>query len=126
VGADDLAVEAESAVTLGVYRRSVAIADDWAADACALPAPERPLRVAQFDALFSDVLRMQRPEPTRLDLVIPRESETAARDLAARESECCSFFTFEFEAAGDDVVMHVGVPPQQVEVLDAIEARVAS
>ena len=57
---------------------------------------------------------------------IPRGAEATARDLAARESECCSFFTFEFEAAGDDVVMHVGVPPQQVEVLDAIEARVAS
>jgi hypothetical protein len=61
-----------------------------------------------------------------LDLVLPRNAETTARDLAARESECCSFFSFEFESAGDDVVMHVGVPPQQVEVLDAIEARVAS
>jgi hypothetical protein len=99
--------------------------NDWAPDACTLPTPERPLRVAEFDALFSDVLRMQRPDPTRLDLVLPREAETAARDLAARESECCSFFTFEFEAAGDDVVMHVGVPPQQVEVLDAIEGHVA-
>jgi hypothetical protein len=82
--------------------------------------------VAEFDALFSHVLRMQRPEPTRLNLVIPREAEAAAHDLAARESECCSFFTFEFEAAGADVVIHISVPPQQVEVLDAIQARVAS
>jgi hypothetical protein len=104
----------------------MAIAEDWAPDACTLPTSERPLRVVEFDALFSRVLRMQRPEPTRLDLALDREAETNARDLAARENECCSFFTFEFEAAGDDVVMHVGVPPQQVEVLDAIEARVAS
>ncbi|MDT5246216.1 MAG: hypothetical protein QOD36_3592 [Mycobacterium sp.] len=100
--------------------------DDWAPDACTLPTPERPLRVAEFDDLFAHVVRLQRPEPTRLDLVIVRDAEAGARDLAARESECCSFFSFEFESAGDDVVMHVDVPPQQVEVLDAIEARVAS
>ena len=104
----------------------MATPDDWAPDACALPTAKRPLRVAEFDQLFAHVLTIQRPEPTRLDLVLPRDAEATARDLAARESECCSFFTFEFEAAGDDVVMHVGVPPQQVEVLDAIEARVAS
>jgi hypothetical protein len=100
-------------------------ADDWAPDACTLPSPERPLRVAEFDALFSHVLSAKRPEPTRLDLAIPREAEATARDLSARECECCSFFSFEFEPAGDDVFMRIGVPPQQVEVLDAIEARVA-
>jgi hypothetical protein len=61
-----------------------------------------------------------------LDLVIGRDAEAGARDLAARESDCCSFFSFEFETAGDDVVMHIGVPPAQVEVLDAIEAHVAT
>ena len=104
----------------------MATPDDWAPDACTLPTVERPLRVAEFDQLFAHALKVQRPEPTRLDLVLPRDAEATARALASRESECCSFFTFEFEAAGDDVVMHVGVPPQQVEVLDAIEARVAS
>jgi hypothetical protein len=104
----------------------MAIADDWAPHACTLPTSERPLRVAEFDALFSHVLRMQRPEPTRLDLALHREAETTARDLATRESECCSFFTFEFEAAADDVVMHISVPPSHADVLDALEARVAS
>ena len=51
--------------------------------------------------------------------------EASARDLARRESECCSFFAFGFDTAGDDVVMRVGVPPEQVGVLDAIVARVA-
>ncbi len=98
--------------------------DDWAPDACTLPTPERPVRVAEFDDLFARVGRMQRPEPTRLDLVIVRDAEAGARDLAARESECCSFFSFEFETAGDDVVMRIGVPPAQVDVLDAIQSRV--
>ena len=104
----------------------MAIADDWAPDACTLPTSERPLRVAEFDDLFAHVVRMQRSEPTRLDLVIDRDAQAGARDLADRESKCCSFFTFEFEQAGDDVVMHVAVPPERSDVLDTLEARVSA
>jgi hypothetical protein len=102
------------------------MADEWAPDACTLPTAERPLRVAEFDELFTFVVRTERSRPTLLALVLPRDIEAAARDLARRESECCSFFTFEFETVGDDVVMHIAVPPNQVEVLDALEARVAA
>jgi hypothetical protein len=101
----------------------MAIRDDWAPDACALPTAQRSLRVAAFDDLFTAVRRSQRPQPTRLDLVLPRAVEAAGRDLARCESECCSFFTFEFESLGDDVVMHIAVPPEHVEVLDALQAR---
>jgi hypothetical protein len=101
----------------------MAIRDDWAPDACTLPTAQRPLRVAAFDDLFTAVRRSQRPQPTRLDLVLPRAVEAAGRDLARRESECCSFFTFEFESLGGDVVMHIAVPPEHVEVLDALQAR---
>jgi hypothetical protein len=104
----------------------MAIADDWAPDACTLPTAERPLRVAEFDELFTIVSHAERRGPQLLDLVLPRDVESDARNLADRESECCSFFTFEFERAGDDVVMHISVPPEQIEVLDAIEARVAT
>ena len=103
----------------------MALSEDWAPDACTLPTPERPLRVAQFDDLFTFVVRADRRNPQRLDLVLRRIVESSARDLARRESECCSFFTFEFESVGDDLVMHIGVPPDHVDVLDAIEARVA-
>ena len=99
--------------------------DEWAPDACTLPTPERPLRGAEFDELFASVLRAERRRPTRLDLVLPHDVEAPARDLARRESECCSFFTFDFDSVGDDVVMHIAVRPSQIEVLDAIQARVA-
>src|SRR5262245_46170454 len=98
--------------------------EDWAPEACTLPGSARPLRVAEFADLFASVSRSIRPRTTRLDLVLPRGVEATARDLARRESQCCSFFTFEFESAGDAVVMHIGVPPEQVGVLDAIEALV--
>jgi hypothetical protein len=102
----------------------MAIPDDWAPDACTLPTAERPLRIAEFDDLFAFVVRAERREPQRLDLALQPTVEAAARDLARRESECCSFFTFEFEPVGDGLVMHIAVPPSQIEVLDAIEARV--
>jgi hypothetical protein len=104
----------------------MAIADDWVPDACTLPTSERPLRVAEFDELFAFVSHAERRGPQLLDLVLPRDVGTDARNLADRESECCSFFTFEFEQGGDEVVMHISVPPAHVEVLDAIEARVAT
>ena len=104
----------------------MAIPGDWAPDACTLPTEERPLRVAEFDDLFAFVVRAERREPQRLDVVLRRIVEAHARDLARRESECCSFFTFDFEPAGTDVVMHIAVPPEHVAVLDALQARVAS
>jgi hypothetical protein len=104
----------------------MAIPADWTPDACTLPTSERPLRVAEFDDLFAFVVRAERREPKRLDLVLRRIVEAPARDLARRESECCSFFTFEFESIGDDLVMRIGVPPEHVAVLDAIQARAAA
>ncbi len=101
------------------------IPDEWAPEACTLPTTERPLRIAEFDDLFAYVQLSTRHQPTRLDLVMPSDIEAAGRDLARRESQCCSFFTFEFDSASDDVVMRIGVPAAEVEVLDAIEARVA-
>lgn len=78
---------------------------------------ERPLRVAEFEDLFTFVVRAERRSPQRLDLALRRIVEGPARDLARRESECCSFFTFEFESIGDDsddLLMHIGVPPESM------------
>jgi hypothetical protein len=82
------------------------------------------MRVSEFDDLFGHVLRWTRPEATRLVLVLSPTVEAASRDLARRESECCSFFDFGFASVDVNVVMSIGVPPEQIAVLDAIEARV--
>ncbi|HLS75487.1 MAG TPA: hypothetical protein VK083_01700 [Nocardia sp.] len=97
---------------------------DWVPDACTLPTVEQPIRVAEFDSFFAGSVRSaHRPHPTRLDLTLHPGSEDAARDLAARESGCCRFFTFEFPATTADPVMRIGVPGTYVDVLDALEAR---
>ncbi|GAB4588818.1 hypothetical protein [Nocardia sp. IFM 10818] len=101
----------------------------WVAvDACALPTTEQPLRIAEFDALFRDALRgIDRVSPTRLRLDLDAAAETRARELAARESSCCSFFAFGFAQAGKQLVrMDIDVPPARSEVLDGLAARAAA
>lgn len=97
----------------------------WVPDACTLPTLEQPIRVAEFDRFFAEsVHSTARPSPTRLDLVLATDAETVGRDLAARESACCSLFTFDFDTTETGLVMRVGVPAAYVEVLDAFEGRV--
>ncbi|NEE03938.1 hypothetical protein [Phytoactinopolyspora halotolerans] len=121
-------------------------------DACELPTAQRPLRVAEFQDLFaSSLYEVRRPAATRLDLVLDADPavERIARDLAARESECCSFFTFSFSTvagpgpdgpatrpgepssahvlnAVDVLEMEITVPETYVEVLDGVERLAAS
>lgn len=96
-------------------------------DACTLPTAERPLRVGEFADLFARSLRgLDRPAPTRLVLRLDEAAEARARDLAARESSCCSFFAFTFApAAGGVVRLQVDVPAARATVLDGL-ARQAS
>lgn len=98
---------------------------DWVPAACTLPTTEQPVRIAEFDRFFIEAVEnVQRVAKTRLDLLIDSAAEPWARDLAARETGCCSFFTFTFKEVDSGVVMGVEVPSTQVEVLDALAARV--
>ena len=103
---------------------TIDVVSGWVPESCSLPTVEQPLRVAEFDRLFGEsVLRSTRVSTTRLDLVLVADAEAAARDLAAREIGCCSFFSFEFDSADGDVVMRIGVPESRVDVLDALAGR---
>ncbi|MGR6918926.1 hypothetical protein ACU635_32165 [[Actinomadura] parvosata] len=101
----------------------------WAPSACTLPTAEQPLRVAEFDALFADAVRgLTRPEPTRLRLELAFSPGNAARaaELTARESGCCSFFTFTLTIGGGSLALEVRVPPEHAGVLQALQARADS
>ena len=99
---------------------------DWAPTACTLPTVEQPLREREFSALFASSLRMVRQmDATRAELMLDPASETAARDLDARETSCCSFFTFEFEPDEDALTMRITVPEQHAAVLEALVATAA-
>ncbi|MFF0454571.1 hypothetical protein [Nocardia africana] len=99
--------------------------NDWVPSACTLPTVEQPIRVTEFDRFFADAVRaVRRPHPHRLELILASDAEPRARDLAARETSCCSFFVFDFGATEEGPVLSVGVPPAYTAVLDAFAARV--
>jgi hypothetical protein len=100
---------------------------EWVPQTCTLPAAERPARAAQFDELFATALRgQQRLAPTVLRWQLDAAAEASARELAGRESGCCSFFTFTFARAGDAVQVDVEVPAASARVLDALAERAAA
>jgi hypothetical protein len=99
----------------------------WVApEACTLPTADQPLRVAEFDELFANVVtRVDRPAATRLLLGLPTDPAVAARtaDLAVRENACCSFFTFTLTMSEAGLALEVVVPEGHTDVLDALAAR---
>lgn len=94
---------------------------DWAPDACTLPTVERPFREKEFADLFaSSLVRVERVSAVTARLGLTPDSTAQARDLAARESSCCSFFTFRILDGEAESVMSISVPASQVRVLDAL------
>ena len=101
--------------------------EDWVPEACTLPTIERPLRLIEFDGLFARGLTaQQRLSATLLRWSLDRGVESEARDLTARETACCSFFTFGFIVVGAALQVDVQVPPTQAKVLDELAARASA
>jgi hypothetical protein len=99
----------------------------WAPQSCTLAGADLTLRVAEFDDLFATALRdFDRLGRLRLRLVLDPSAEPATRDLLARESECCSFFTFTLSSGDDSLAVDVEVPPSRADVLDALAVRAAA
>lgn len=98
---------------------------EWAPESCTLPTVEQPLRLAEFDKLFAQHLQaVTRVDRATVELMLAEEARADAAELTVRESECCSFFRFEFlPAEGDVVRLRITVPPAQIDVLDALSTR---
>jgi hypothetical protein len=101
----------------------------WVPEACTLPTADRPLRVAEFDDLFAVAARpAERLDRSRLRIHLPAGAETVstARELIARETECCSFFSFDVRALPEETELEVRVPEPQTPVLDTMVQRAES
>lgn len=97
-----------------------------APEACTLPTAEQPLRLAEFDELFANAVTwVERSDATRLLLGLAADPAVAASaaDLAVRESDCCSFFTFALTVSGERLQLEVTVPGTYADVLDGLAAR---
>ena len=99
------------------------------AEACTLPTAERPTRSAEWGSLFRKVLATESIGVQWGRLVFSQDAalETRVRDLASKETACCSFFTFAFgqgvDAAGaQTMTLDVSVPPSRSAVLAAFLA----
>ncbi|MGC4785402.1 hypothetical protein [Micromonospora zamorensis] len=110
--------------------RHITTDDAWVPDACTLPTAEQPLRLAEFDQFFTDAVRgLDRVSAQHLRLRLDggAQVEEMVRDLTARESSCCSFFTFGLSRPGpDSLSLDVRVAAAHVDVLDALAARAVS
>ncbi|WKX22430.1 hypothetical protein [Streptomyces sp. HUAS CX7] len=98
----------------------------WVPRSCTLPTAEQPLRVAEFDALFTERLTAtSRPDRARLELVLTGGEgvEKTVRELVARESSCCSFFTFTIHPGREQIRLDVAVDGGHEAVLDALQER---
>lgn len=98
----------------------------WVPDACTLPTAEKPLRVAEFDVLFAHDLRQVREGEDRQVWMRFEDRPGLREDLAsltARETSCCSFFTFELDEGPTGPVLSVRVPAARVGVLAALADR---
>lgn len=99
-------------------------------DACTLPTAEQPERLAEFDDLFATAVRRVDTIGTtraRLHLTGPAGLAERVRDLAARETACCSFFTFTTTGKpatdGEAVLLDIEVPDGYADVLAAMTQR---
>jgi hypothetical protein len=93
-------------------------------DACTLPTAERPLRLAEFEALFAEHLTDASWAGDRRWLSLSGGAGMPERvaDLVARESACCSFFDFSLSGTAQAMTLDVGVPAQRREILVALAA----
>lgn len=104
---------------------------EWVPEACTLPTIDQPLRLAEFDDLFTAVTAVDRVDATQATLTLTGAQGIAARarDLADRETACCSFFTFaitpaEATTATQEVIrMSISVPNAQAAVLATLVDR---
>jgi hypothetical protein len=85
------------------------------------------VRVAEFDALFSETLtRIEQTGIPGARFVMSGDMALAqrARSLADRETSCCSFYAFTVTATGpNSVVMEVTVPDDRGDALSALVRR---
>jgi hypothetical protein len=110
---------------------------DWTDNAaCTLPTADRPLRAAAFDTLFAETLtEVTRSGPTRARMVLRGGpgTESRTRELAAQETQCCSFFTFDVrrlerpdDERAETVVLDIEVPALHEDVLTGLLDRASA
>lgn len=93
--------------------------------ACTLPAERLPDQLAEWASLRS-VATGTEPIEGGLRLTLPADRHDDARDLAAREQDCCSFLRLDVRAVGDRCVIDVTSDHPDAAPVIALIARGAT
>ena len=99
------------------------------------PAPEGPIactlhpneyagRLEDFrQGVFAHLVGMERPEPTRLRLLLAGDADPeAVRELLVREQGCCAFLSFTLTPSDGELVADLEVPAEAGPALDGLVA----
>lgn len=93
---------------------------------CTLSAEDLGPRLADFRDLFRYLLTMERPEPTRLHLVLAEQARVeAVRELLVREQQCCGFLAFTIRPEPGRVLVDLEVRQEAAPVLDGLAGLAA-
>jgi hypothetical protein len=96
---------------------------------CTLSPSETGQRLEEFERLFANHLReLTQPALRQARFVFDaaEEIEAAARDLFAREHECCAFFDFVVERQDAELIVWVEVPAGAEASLDQLVTHARS
>jgi hypothetical protein len=90
--------------------------------ACSLPLNEYAGRLEDWrQSVFSHLVGMERPEPTRLRLILAGDTDPAVlRDLLVREQGCCAFLSFTITPGDGRLVADLEVPAEAAPTVDAM------
>ena len=99
------------------------------------PAPEGPIactlhpneyagRLDDFrHGVFTHLVGMERPEPTRLRLILAGETDPeTVQELLVREQGCCAFMSFTLTPGDGRLVADLEVPAEAGPALDGLVA----
>jgi hypothetical protein len=90
--------------------------------ACTLHPNEYAGRLEDFrQGVFAHLVGMERPEPTRLRLLLAGDADPeAVRELLVREQGCCAFMSFTITASGGRLAADLEVPTEAAPALDGM------
>ena len=92
--------------------------------ACTLHPNEYAGRLDDFrQGVFAHLVGMERPEPTRLRLLLVGDADPeAVRELLVREQGCCAFLSFTLTPSDGELVADLEVPAEAGPALDGLVA----
>lgn len=94
---------------------------------CTLDERDMPTRTEAFRTLFATALKRRVSAPGQVEwtLAWSPQVESDARALAAAESGCCSFFSFDLERSGTELRWTARTPPDREDALRLLD-RIAA